>query len=69
MDLQLFGLAIAPGLAIAFYVFYRDKYEREPIRLLVGCFLLGAFSAAPVLGTSFSVDLLRLPVPTKPLSF
>jgi protease PrsW len=53
MDLQLFGLAIAPGLAIAFYVFYRDKYEREPIRLLVGCFLLGAFSALPVIGTSY----------------
>jgi protease PrsW len=54
MNLQLLGLAISPGLAIAFYVFYRDKHEREPLRLLLGCFLLGALSAIPVLGTSWA---------------
>ena len=40
--LLLFAMAIAPALAIVLYIFFKDQHEKEPIHLLVKCFLLGA---------------------------
>ncbi|NJN41666.1 MAG: PrsW family intramembrane metalloprotease [Flammeovirgaceae bacterium] len=37
-------LAVVPGLSIALYIHFRDKYEPEPVRLLVLSFLLGIVS-------------------------
>ena len=34
-------LAIAPIAIVVFYVYMKDKYEKEPKRLMVYCFLLG----------------------------
>jgi RsiW-degrading membrane proteinase PrsW (M82 family) len=39
--LLLLALAIAPGLAICLFIYAMDKYDREPMGLLVRCFLLG----------------------------
>lgn len=47
MELTLFGLAIAPGAAIAVYVYFRDKYEKEPLSLLLKTFIAGVFSVIP----------------------
>ena len=33
--------ALAPVAVIIFYVYMRDKYEKEPKRLMIYCFLLG----------------------------
>ncbi len=41
------ALAIAPGLAICLFIFYRDKYNREPKLNLVVSFLLGALCIIP----------------------
>lgn len=41
----LFALAIAPGIAISLYFFFRDEYNREPRRHLVLSFFLGFVSA------------------------
>jgi protease PrsW len=41
----LLALAIAPGLAISLYIFFKDQYNREPRRHLVICFFLGFLSA------------------------
>ncbi len=41
MELSLLGLAIAPGAAISIYVYFRDRYEKEPLNLLVQSFLAG----------------------------
>ena len=41
MELTLFGLAVAPGVAIAIYVYFRDRYEKEPLKLLAQTFLAG----------------------------
>lgn len=49
MSLYLLALAIAPGIAICFYIYFKDKYEKEPIRLLVISFILGVFSVLPTL--------------------
>ncbi|WP_212002823.1 PrsW family intramembrane metalloprotease [Chitinophaga sp. HK235] len=39
--MMLLALAIAPGLAICLLMFVLDKYDREPVGLLVKSFLLG----------------------------
>ena len=43
----LLALALAPGLAIIFYFYIKDQYDREPIKLLFFSFLLGALSTIP----------------------
>jgi RsiW-degrading membrane proteinase PrsW (M82 family) len=43
----LFALAVAPGLAIAIFVYEKDKLDREPLHLLVKSFFLGALSIFP----------------------
>jgi len=45
---QYVPLAIAPVLVCAFYVYIRDKYEKEPHRLLVLGLLFGAVITAPI---------------------
>jgi len=53
----LFLLALAPGLAIGFYIYWRDKYEKEPLGLLLKCFFLGAATCIPAaLAESFFFD-------------
>ncbi|MBS1760439.1 MAG: PrsW family intramembrane metalloprotease [Bacteroidetes bacterium] len=41
------AIAIAPGLAICLYIFYRDKYNREPSINLILSFLLGCIAIFP----------------------
>ncbi len=65
--LFLLGLAIAPGLAIAIYVYWKDKFEKEPLHLIVKCFFLGILSAIPAVilsmaGESFLKESLFLNV-------
>jgi RsiW-degrading membrane proteinase PrsW (M82 family) len=45
----LLALAIAPGLAISLYIFFKDQYNREPRRHLVISFFLGILSAGMAL--------------------
>ena len=40
-------LALAPGVGIAFFIYFRDKYEKEPFRMLRNCFLFGLLSLVP----------------------
>ncbi|MCB0297377.1 MAG: hypothetical protein KDG51_19535, partial [Calditrichaeota bacterium] len=39
--LILLSLAIAPGIAISLFVYFKDKYEREPWHLLFKAFING----------------------------
>jgi protease PrsW len=43
------ALALAPGIAIILFIYWRDQYEREPLRHLVICFLLGMLSTVPAI--------------------
>ncbi len=45
----LFALAVAPGLAISIYIFWKDKFEKEPKRLLLFSFVLGVLSVIPAI--------------------
>ncbi len=42
-------LAVLPGIAICFWIFYRDRHEREPIYLLILCFIAGVASTFPAI--------------------
>lgn len=47
--MNLIGLASAPVIIILVYIYFRDKYEREPIGLLIKALLAGAMTVIPVL--------------------
>jgi len=45
----LLALAIAPGIAICIYIYFKDKFNREPLGLLIMSFILGMLSIIPAL--------------------
>lgn len=56
--LILLGMAVAPGLAIAIFIYWKDKYDREPRKLMIFSFILGMVAIAPAvlledIGTSW----------------
>jgi RsiW-degrading membrane proteinase PrsW (M82 family) len=40
-------LAIAPAVALMLYVYYRDKHEKEPLRVMLRAFFYGLLSVVP----------------------
>lgn len=50
MDLvRLFIIAVIPGIALALGLYLTDRYDREPVRLLLKLFLFGMLSAVPTI--------------------
>ncbi len=49
--MDIFLLSETPILILSFYIFIRDKYEKEPIRLLLTGLVLGVFFSVPILFT------------------
>lgn len=49
MVLILLALAISPGIAIAVYVHWRDRFDKEPRHLLIISFILGVVSIIPAI--------------------
>lgn len=45
----LLALAIAPGIAICIFIYLKDKYNREPLGLLVMSFILGMLTIIPAI--------------------
>jgi protease PrsW len=43
----LLALALGPGIAIMLYIYWRDNHDREPVKHLIICFLLGLLSIVP----------------------
>ena len=52
----LLGLALAPGFAIALYIYLKDKHEREPIGLLIVSFIYGILSTFITLVVSYLLE-------------
>lgn len=48
MNLVPFILAIAPVVAIVWYIYHKDRYEHEPLRYLILSFVLGLICASIV---------------------
>ena len=55
--LKLAALALSPIFICAIYIFIRDKYEKEPVKLLFTGVLYGAFITAPIVHTQNFVTL------------
>ncbi|MEL7596628.1 MAG: PrsW family glutamic-type intramembrane protease [Clostridiaceae bacterium] len=47
MYTRLFVISVTPGIALALAAYLTDRYDREPISLLIKVFILGAFSVIP----------------------
>ena len=64
----LLSMATAPGFAIMMYIYFKDKYEREPFGLLMLSFWFGVFSIVlPIIvesmsGLSGSKDIIKIAI-------
>ena len=56
--LIVFALALAPVVAVAGLVYWRDKWEKEPFRRLMFCFLGGMLSCIPIVIMELTADLI-----------
>jgi RsiW-degrading membrane proteinase PrsW (M82 family) len=54
----LLALALAPGVAIALYIYLKDKHEREPLGLLLMSFFYGVLSIFVTLFISWPLEML-----------
>jgi len=45
----LLALAIAPGIAICLFIYFKDRYNREPLGLLILSFFMGMLSIIPAI--------------------
>ena len=45
----LIALALAPGVAIMLFIYWRDTHDREPMRHLFICLILGMLSVIPAM--------------------
>src|SRR4051812_12252006 len=55
---ELFGIALAPGVAIMLYIYLKDKHEREPLLLLLISFGYGMLSTMITLVISWPLQML-----------
>lgn len=53
--MYLIALALAPVLAIMWFIYLKDKYEPEPIKHILISFILGCLSVIPALALEFSL--------------
>ncbi|WGD34306.1 PrsW family glutamic-type intramembrane protease [Olleya sp. YS] len=63
--MQLILMALAPVFIIIFYIYMKDKYEKEPKRLLVISFLLGAIVSIIITTLLYSVFNVYVPLVDK----
>jgi protease PrsW len=56
VNLTLLALAIAPGIAICLFIYAKDKYNKEPIGLLIGSFIRGMLCTIPAIGIQLLFD-------------
>lgn len=58
--LDLIIIAITPGIAFALLIYFTDRYDKEPLHLLIRLFIFGALSILPVLFIERVLDMLPL---------
>lgn len=62
---NLLLLAVAPVFIIIIYIYFKDKYEKEPKRLLLSCFLFGAVGSILITTLIYSFTDIFLSLPDK----
>ncbi|GAA4304180.1 PrsW family intramembrane metalloprotease [Aestuariibaculum suncheonense] len=63
--MNLILLALAPICIIILYIYYKDKYEKEPPKLLIVSFLLGAILSICITTVMYYGFDIVLPLPNK----
>jgi len=58
---SLLAIALAPGVAIILFIYWKDSHDREPVRHLFVCFLLGIASAV----MAVLIDKALVPIQTE----
>ena len=58
--LLLFIAAVTPSLALLYYIYIRDKYEKEPRRLLFQAFALGGLAVVPVIFAELQLNIFEV---------
>ncbi|MEJ2113820.1 MAG: PrsW family glutamic-type intramembrane protease [Flavobacteriaceae bacterium] len=61
--MKLLLLAVAPVFVIILYIYLKDKYEKEPKKLLLYTFLLGAFVSIIISTILYVLSSFVLPLP------
>jgi RsiW-degrading membrane proteinase PrsW (M82 family) len=64
---ELFAAAVLPCLVLLWFIIRRDRYEREPFRILLATFVLGALSIIPAVLLELFLSSI-LPEPANPFS-
>lgn len=54
--IYLFLVAVIPPLLIGLFLYFKDKNQKEPIRLILRSFFLGWLIVLPILGLHFLMD-------------
>jgi RsiW-degrading membrane proteinase PrsW (M82 family) len=57
---SLLFISLAPVIVIAFYIYTRDIYEKEPVNLLLKALLIGVLIALPVVLIEYMLDAFYL---------
>lgn len=57
--MELIYISVAPVLIIAYYIYFRDKYEKEPLKILATALIAGSFMVFPVIITERFVGSLN----------
>ena len=56
LDIILLVVAVIPGIVLMALIYRHDRIEKEPIGLLVGLLIAGAFSAVPIIFVELFFD-------------
>jgi RsiW-degrading membrane proteinase PrsW (M82 family) len=47
--MTIIGISLAPVILLIMYIYYRDKYEKEPKKMLAKAIIFGALSVIPII--------------------
>ncbi len=61
MKIEVLFLAVLPSIIIAYWIYQKDRFDREPRRVVLTCFLLGALATIPALAVQTIFKDMQLP--------
>lgn len=61
MKLEVLSLAALPSIVIAYWIYRKDSYDREPRRVVLTCFVLGGLATIPALAIQTIFKDLQMP--------
>jgi protease PrsW len=60
INLLLIISAVTPSIALLYYFYLRDKYEKEPRQMLFKAFALGSLAVVPIIGFELRLNIFDL---------